>query len=234
MGPGFSGKLVRPFFRAGLGADFQVTRAMALGPLLAYCQLLEPNTVGSSSDARFVWLGISLSLRPALFGEQAAPPMFPALVARARATPPEPPAPSPTEPSTAPSPQLIELIERTLPTDQVELLAPVLFEYDSDTLEPTGIAMLHEVASELTRRDEIELLEIRGYADSRGGADYNRELSARRAKRVLQWLVEHGIAQERLQIAAQGASDFVENEATEPAHEQNRRVVFRVVRMRKP
>jgi outer membrane protein OmpA-like peptidoglycan-associated protein len=90
--------------------------------------------------------------------------------------------------------------------------------------------MLHEVARELAQRKDLELVEIQGYADSRGSTEYNRALSERRAHRVRQWLVDHGIAAERLTVAAKGAAEFVENESSENAHEQNRRVVFRVVR----
>jgi outer membrane protein OmpA-like peptidoglycan-associated protein len=92
--------------------------------------------------------------------------------------------------------------------------------------------MLHEVASELARRSDIELIEIQGHADGRGSGDYNAQLSERRAQRVLEWLVEHGIARERLQIAAHGEAALVEAGESEEHHVQNRRVVFRVVRVR--
>ena len=47
---------------------------------------------------------------------------------------------------------------------------------------------------------------------------------------MLDWLVEHGVEPERLRIAAHGESEPIEeNAATEEAHEQNRRVVFRVI-----
>ena len=116
----------------------------------------------------------------------------------------------------------------------MELLAPVLFAFDSDALEPVGVAMLHEVASLLKSRPDIELLAILGFADKRGKSEYNRELSTRRAERVRRWLIEHGIAPERLTVQTQGASGFVEEGDSEAEHEQNRRVVFRVLRLGGP
>jgi outer membrane protein OmpA-like peptidoglycan-associated protein len=113
----------------------------------------------------------------------------------------------------------------------MELLAPVLFAFDSDTLEPVGVAMLHEVLSLLKTRPDIELLAILGFADKRGSSDYNKQLSTRRAERVRGWLVEHGIAKERLTVQTQGASGFVEAGESEVEHEQNRRVIFRVLRL---
>jgi OmpA-OmpF porin, OOP family len=90
------------------------------------------------------------------------------------------------------------------------------------------------VARELAARSEIELVEIYGYADERGSAEYNESLSGRRAQRVFDWLVEHGVAPERLQVAPQGARDPVESGTSEGEYEQNRRVVFRVLRMASP
>ncbi|HTU58993.1 MAG TPA: OmpA family protein, partial [Polyangiales bacterium] len=148
-----------------------------------------------------------------------------------------PPAevPPPREHNTPePSPELISLIESTLPTQQQEWLAPVLFAYNSDVLEAQGIAMLHEVALELEKRPSLKRLEIRGYSDVRGSREYNLALSQRRAEAVLAWLVAHGIARDRLTLAAQGAQDFVEHGEDEPAHEQNRRVVFRVLEAEQP
>jgi outer membrane protein OmpA-like peptidoglycan-associated protein len=141
---------------------------------------------------------------------------------------PEPPT------QTAPSPELMVLIEEVVPDKKLELLAPVLFKFDSDELEPVGVAMLHEVARELGKRTEIELLEIQGYADNRGSDPYNVELSVRRATRVREWLVEHGVDPARLQVAAKGEREPVQAGETEPDHEQNRRVVFRVLRLREP
>ena len=77
-------------------------------------------------------------------------------------------------------------------------------------------------------------MEIQGYADRRGSVEYNAELSLRRADRVRGWLVERGVAAERLQVAAHGASAPVEAGDGEANHEQNRRVVFRVLQARSP
>jgi outer membrane protein OmpA-like peptidoglycan-associated protein len=105
----------------------------------------------------------------------------------------------------------------------------VLFTLDSAELQPQGVAMLHEVARELQRRSKIRAVEIRGYADARGSTEHNLQLSEHRAQAVRDWLIAHGIAAERLRIAAHGAADLVEAGDDESEHAQNRRVVFRVV-----
>lgn len=225
-GVAFTGTLARPFVQFGIGADFRLGAGFWLGPTLGHGRVIQLGGPGASSDAGYLWIGLGLAYRP-----ERAP-----RIAHRRPGPLRAPEPSYTPPVDEPPaelpPMLIELIDRALPgnTTQTELLAPVLFAFDSDQLEPVGVAMLHQVSRLLTERTDIEQVAIAGYADRRGTAEYNRALAGRRAKRVMEWLVEHGIAAERLQVAAQGASDPVERGDRESAHEQNRRVVFRVLR----
>jgi outer membrane protein OmpA-like peptidoglycan-associated protein len=49
---------------------------------------------------------------------------------------------------------------------------------------------------------------------------------------VFDWLIEHGIDPARLIVAPVGSTELVESGDAESAHEQNRRVVFRVLRIR--
>jgi outer membrane protein OmpA-like peptidoglycan-associated protein len=51
----------------------------------------------------------------------------------------------------------------------------------------------------------------------------------RRAERVRSWLVEHGVAAQRLEVDPEGAVDFVEAGASDDEQQQNRRVLFRVL-----
>jgi outer membrane protein OmpA-like peptidoglycan-associated protein len=228
LGPGFTGALTRVFSRIGLGLDVRVTESFWLGPRLGYSLLFQTHAPGASTDARFLWLGASFSFRPMRRVPARKSLQYATVTRIVEVREPPPPPPEKELP-----PELLELIERAAPGARTELLAPVLFRFDSDTLEPIGVAMLHEVARELIRRKDLEVIEIQGYADRRGSADHNLSLSERRARRVLQWLVDHGIAEERLTVAAKGASDFAEDGRSETADEQNRRVVFRVLRTAK-
>jgi len=237
VGAGFTGALLRPWLRATTGVDFRVLRAFTLGPVLGYEQVIQHDKPGASTDARFFWIGFSLTMRPALLNDPEPEPQQTVVYTEhtdhtLRTQVIREPAP-PREVFVEPSPELLALIDQTIPSTKVEvqMLAPVLFHFDSDRLQPIGVAMLHEVAHELTSRPELELVEIIGAADTRGDAAYNVELSDRRARRVYDWLVEHGVAAERLQVAAQGASSPVEAGQQEAQHEQNRRVVFRVLRV---
>ncbi|HET8937638.1 MAG TPA: OmpA family protein [Polyangiales bacterium] len=233
LGAGFTGPILRPVMRLGVGVDFPVSDVLTLAPVIGYWQLFQKDGPTYSTDARFAWFGVVLGWQP--FARRRSAPRERVITRERiiqREPPPEPAAEELDEtpaPRAEPSPELLMLIESTLPSQQQEWLAPVLFAYDSDVLEAQGVAMLHEVALELQRRPQLKLVEIRGYADARGSQQYNLALSDRRAHAVLEWLVAHGIERERLTVAAQGAADLVESGADESAHEQNRRVVFRVL-----
>ena len=223
-GAAFTGTLTRPFFRLGVGVDFRIAKSMYLGPLVGYSQVLQHNIPGATTDAGFLFIALSFTVRGTDPIEEAKRP--PPRVVRIKEYVNLPPA-RPTE-------ALMELVEKALPRERktVELLAPVLFRFDSDQLEPVGVAMLHEVAAELAKRKDIELVEVQGYTDIRGSDDYNAELSERRAQRVVDWLVAHGVEPERLRVAARGEQAPVEVGEQEQQHQQNRRVIFRVVRMK--
>lgn len=225
IGGAFTGALLLPMVRAGIGLDVPVGGGFRLGPVISFGNVIYSDAPGSSTDARYIAIGIS--------GMYAREPVR---QEAKRVVPPPPPVAAPRtvvvrEPGS--TVELMKLVDRAVPgrTDQVELLAPVLFAFDSDELEPVGVAMLHEVAHSLGERSDLELIEIRAYADARGSADYNKALAGRRGQRVYDWLVEHGVEPARLTIAPLGAEDFVETGADETAHEQNRRVVFRVLRI---
>jgi outer membrane protein OmpA-like peptidoglycan-associated protein len=226
LGCAFTGELVRPWLSVALGLDFRVTPALSIGPALGVDDVVQRNQPGASTDAVFMWLGIAFRYWP-------------------------PPAAQAPKPKTAPPPvraepvaetpeineqELLTLIEDSIDPAPVrqELLAPVLFGDDSARLEPQGIAMLHEVARTLKARPDIRLIEIRGYADRRGSEAHNRVLSEERARQVEGWLIEHGIARQRLRIVAEGEREPVELGTGEGEQAQNRRVVFRILETSAP
>lgn len=236
VGAAITGDLVRPFARAAIGLDGSLGSQLALGPVLGLDLVAQHDGPLYSSDAIYGWVGVSLAYRPVR--------AEPRLAQKLREIPEPEPAPPPEPPPAAaevireppahepapPSPELSALIDQAVHVSRSELLAPVLFEYDSVELEPSSVAMLHEVARVLEReRKDITLLAVIAYADIRGPDRYNLELSQRRARHVRDWLVAHGIAAERLTIEARGATDPVEVGAAAD-QQQNRRVIFRVLR----
>lgn len=239
-GPAFTGDDVRAMIRAGVGIDIGIRRGVSIGPMFGYAQIFQKKRtevddnnfiVEYPASARFLWAGITLSYRPLPAPKRKQEVRTILHETHHTEVVREPPIVSHTSDS-----ELAFLLESALPSPAVrtELLAPVLFSFNSDKLEPISVAMLHEVSRLLTQRTDLELVAIEAYADSRGSESYNLELAQRRAQRVYTWLVTHGIEPARLTIAAQGAKDFVEEGPDEEAHEQNRRVIFRVLRETTP
>lgn len=71
-------------------------------------------------------------------------------------------------------------------------------------------------------------LEVAGYTDSRGNAQYNRRLSAQRAAAVRTYLIEHGVAANKLRAKGYGAADPVADNSSSEGRAKNRRIEFKL------
>ena len=92
--------------------------------------------------------------------------------------------------------------------ERYTLSAKELFEFDKATLimpQPK----LDEIARALVDNPHIDNVTITGHTDRLGSEDYNQELSERRADIVKQYLVEHGVAANRLRAIGRGESQPV-------------------------
>ena len=97
-----------------------------------------------------------------------------------------------------------------------------LFAFDSATLSKKAEASLDKVAVAL--KDSGKKAEVNGYADSMGNADYNVDLSQRRAQAVATYLEGKGVDAKKLTVKGYGATDFVATNDTPEGRAQNRRV----------
>jgi len=102
----------------------------------------------------------------------------------------------------------------------------VFFETDSATLLPDSYKALNEVAS-ILRQDTLLLLDISGHTDNSGSPEKNQQLSQRRAKAVLDYLVSQGhVDQLRLSATGYGSSRPIDDNTTVKGRARNRRVQF--------
>ena len=84
-----------------------------------------------------------------------------------------------------------------------------LFPYDSADLQPSAIGQLQKVGT-LIKRNPKATFAVEGYTDSLGSAEYNLDLSQRRADSVKQYLVEAmGINPAQINARGYGASKFI-------------------------
>jgi outer membrane protein OmpA-like peptidoglycan-associated protein len=105
-----------------------------------------------------------------------------------------------------------------LPDDQ-------LFTYDSADLQPSAIEQLQKLGI-LIRRNPNATFTVEGYTDSFGSAEYNVELSQRRAESVERYLVQvMGISPAQIEARGYGSTKFrVSPNGSIDDQRENRRV----------
>jgi len=77
------------------------------------------------------------------------------------------------------------------------LIDNIFYDFDKATLRPESAKALDSLVTLLNDNPNVTI-ELSAHADYRGSADYNKRLSQRRAESVVSYLIEHGIAADRL------------------------------------
>ena len=116
-----------------------------------------------------------------------------------------------------------------LTKDKIEIKDAVYFDTNSDVIQARSFALLDQVAAVLKNHVEISKLRVEGHTDSQGKADYNLELSQRRASSVRAYLINKGISAERLDAVGFGLTKPIASNATARGRDRNRRVEFVIV-----
>jgi outer membrane protein OmpA-like peptidoglycan-associated protein len=100
----------------------------------------------------------------------------------------------------------------------------ITFDFDKADIKPESKPQLDEIGRLLSDSPDLKLV-VAGHTDNQGGADYNLDLSKRRADAVVAVLVEdYGIAADRLQAEGFGAGSPVAGNDSEEGRAKNRRV----------
>lgn len=110
----------------------------------------------------------------------------------------------------------------------VVTLQGVHFETGSARLTPDSTDILQQAIAALRGQPSMRV-EVRGHTDSVGRDEYNLDLSKRRAQSVLEFLVDNGIARDRLAAEGFGEMRPVADNSTPEGRASNRRVEFRVL-----
>lgn len=97
-------------------------------------------------------------------------------------------------------------------------------------LLPESNQQLDEVVNLLNEYPQMEIA-IHGHTDDRGDDNYNLDLSQNRAKSVYQYLINKGIAKERLKYEGFGEKKAVADNQTTEGRQLNRRVEFVVTKV---
>ena len=117
--------------------------------------------------------------------------------------------------------------------DKIVLDDRVHFRTNSHVIREVSHPLLERLSKLVSEHPEYTHIAIEGHADLRGEAKFNKELSQRRAESVLEFMVEHGVARDRLSAEGFGSERPLVNDKTEHAYLLNRRVEFVVTRKMK-
>ncbi|MDC0709579.1 Ig-like domain-containing protein [Stigmatella sp. ncwal1] len=120
------------------------------------------------------------------------------------------------------------LVER----EKIVILDKIFFTSKMNVILPKSFSLLKQVAQVLKAHPEIEKIRVEGYTDDQGADEENLRLSERRAKAVLERLVQEGVEAERLESVGFGEARPVASNKTSKGRDNNRRVEFSVVKVK--
>jgi outer membrane protein OmpA-like peptidoglycan-associated protein len=109
---------------------------------------------------------------------------------------------------------------------RIEISDRIFFDFDSARIQARSYPIIDRVAETINGHPEIRRIRVEGHTDSQGAADYNLDLSQRRAAAVVDALVDRGVERSRLESVGYGETQLLEQGDTERAHQMNRRVEF--------
>jgi outer membrane protein OmpA-like peptidoglycan-associated protein/tetratricopeptide (TPR) repeat protein len=114
----------------------------------------------------------------------------------------------------------------------------IFFDFDKYAIRSNEINALDSVARYMKNNPDLKV-EIDAHADSRGTAEYNYDLSLKRAASAIKYLHAQGIEKKRMKPVGYGSSKPFNRcspgvECSEEEHQANRRVVFKFSAPQKP
>lgn len=99
----------------------------------------------------------------------------------------------------------------------------VLFDFNKHTLKPEARERLARISGIVLAYPDLKL-QVEGYTDSIGSAEYNQTLSEKRAEAVRDYLVSSGVSMNSVAAVGMGKSDPVADNSTSAGRKLNRRV----------
>jgi outer membrane protein OmpA-like peptidoglycan-associated protein len=107
------------------------------------------------------------------------------------------------------------------------VLRGVNFEFNKATLTKDSEIILWRAYNAMVANSEVGVV-ITGHTDNVGSQKYNQALSLKRAQSVKNWLVEKGIASNRMRTVGRGFKEPVASNETDAGRAENRRIEFYV------
>ncbi len=122
-------------------------------------------------------------------------------------------------------------IDEIVEGDMVKL-NPILFDFDKHNIKPQAAFELDKLV-ELMKKNPEMVIKVEGHTDNRGTDAYNLDLSERRARSTVQYVISKGIAKDRISGKGFGESKPAidcGNNCTDEQYHKNRRSEFIIVK----
>lgn len=117
-------------------------------------------------------------------------------------------------------------------TEKEVILQPIYFEYDKSNITEQGAEELNKLVEVMNEYPNMVIF-AKSHTDNRGSDKYNLNLSERRAKSTVQYLISKGVRKDRISGKGFGESELkvaCAEACTEEEHAQNRRSEFIIVK----
>lgn len=112
--------------------------------------------------------------------------------------------------------------------EPISLRGDTSFALGSDALSPAAQVELDLLAARINTLESVDRIEVSGHTDNRGAAAFNQDLSERRADSVKRYLVERGVAADKIYTSGYGITRPVADNGTAEGRAANRRVEIRI------
>jgi outer membrane protein OmpA-like peptidoglycan-associated protein/tetratricopeptide (TPR) repeat protein len=113
------------------------------------------------------------------------------------------------------------------------VLRHIYYDFDKWFIRKEAEVDLYRVL-DFMKENPDAIVEIGSHTDARASYEYNINLSEKRAKSAVQWLIKHGASKKKLQAKGYGETELTNKcadniQCSEDDHQHNRRTEFRVI-----
>jgi len=114
-------------------------------------------------------------------------------------------------------------------------LENIYYDYDKWDIRPDAMPELDKLVTVMKENPEI-FIELSSHTDSRGGDNFNMKLSQKRAESAVNYIIDKGVAMERITAKGYGESKPLnkcgnKDKCNEEEYQLNRRTEFKVVKV---
>ncbi len=196
-----------------LQAGYRVTKHLNIGIYSGITYLTGKHIDAmpeSKHKANYVWesgIKIGFRLGKCRKGSSSSAPVAASPIVETPISKPEKPAsPEETAPATEVKEEVVEKVETT-PAAVTPVELPIIyFAFDSKTIAASELEKMQQIKREMEANLQMKIT-VNGWCDKYGSKAVNERISLQRAQTVRGWLVNNGIAENRITVKGNG-SDF--------------------------